>query len=47
LARVELEAAFGIFTKRVAGLELREASGRIRSLVFRGLENLRLDIQAA
>jgi unspecific monooxygenase len=47
LARVELEAAFGIFAKRVAGVELREASGRIHSLVFRGLENLRLDIQAA
>ena len=47
LARVELEAAFGSFASRVAGVELREASGRIHSLVFRGLENLRVDIEAA
>ena len=47
LARVELEAALGTFADRVAGLELREASGRIHSLVFRGLESLKLDIRAA
>ena len=46
LARVELEAAFGTLAARVAGVELKEASGRIRSLVFRGLQNLRLDIEA-
>jgi cytochrome P450 len=46
LARVELEAAFGTFADRVVGVELREASGRIHSLVFRGLENLQLDITA-
>lgn len=47
LARVELEAALGDFASRVARVELREASGRIRSLVFRGLENLRIDVHAA
>jgi cytochrome P450 len=47
LARVELEAAFGTFAARVARAELSEASGRIQSLVFRGLEHLRLDIEAA
>jgi cytochrome P450 len=47
LARVELEAAFGTFGARVARMELSEASGRIHSLVFRGLENLRLEIEAA
>ena len=47
LARVELEAAFGSFASRVAGVELREASGRIHSLVFRGLKNLEVDIEAA
>ncbi len=47
LARVELEAALGVFASRVAGIELSEASGRIRSLVFRGLENLTVEIEAA
>ena len=47
LARVELEAALGAFAARVAAIDLTEASGRIRSLVFRGLERLRLDIKAA
>ncbi|MGH8947331.1 MAG: cytochrome P450, partial [Acidimicrobiia bacterium] len=47
LARVELEAAFGVFAARVAGIELRDASGRIDSLVFRGLGTLRLDVEAA
>ncbi len=47
LARVELEAAIGIFASRVAAIELSEASGRIRSLVFRGLENLTVEIEAA
>ncbi|HWL49735.1 MAG TPA: cytochrome P450 [Acidimicrobiia bacterium] len=47
LARVELEAAFATFAARVAGVELKEATGRIHSFVFRGLENLKLDIEAA
>ena len=47
LARVELEAAFRSLTARVAAIDLTEASGRIRWLVFRGLERMRLDIQAA
>ncbi|MGH8871543.1 MAG: cytochrome P450 [Acidimicrobiia bacterium] len=46
LARVELEAALGRFAARVADLEVRECSGRIRSLVFRGVEHLTLDIEA-
>jgi cytochrome P450 len=46
LARVELEAAFGTFAARVAGVEVIETSGRIHSLVFRGLESLQLDITA-
>jgi cytochrome P450 len=47
LARVEVEAALGAFAARVAGLEVVEASGRIRSLVFRGLENLTIQVEAA
>ena len=46
LARVELEAALAAFAARVARIELREASGRIRSLVFRGLDSLQLAIKA-
>lgn len=47
LARVELEAALGRFAARVREIEVREASGRIRSLVFRGLERLVVDVTAA
>jgi cytochrome P450 len=47
LARVELEAAFGRFSARVADLELRETSGRIQSLVFRGLQRLEIGVAAA
>lgn len=47
LARVELEAGFGRFTARVADLELRETSGRIQSLVFRGLQRLEIGVAAA
>jgi cytochrome P450 len=47
LARVELEAAFGRLSARVTQLELREASNRIRSLVFRGVEQLRVELRAA
>jgi cytochrome P450 len=47
LARVELQAAFGRFSARVAGLELKEAADRIQSLVFRGLRHLELGITAA
>lgn len=47
LARVEVEAALGAFAARVVGLEVVEASGRIRSLVFRGLENLTIRVEAA
>lgn len=47
LARVELEAALGRFASRVADLELVAASGRIRSLVFRGLQRLELAIEPA
>ncbi len=45
LAKVELEAALGRFAARVGRLELREASGRISSLVFRGIERLVLDVE--
>ena len=47
LARVELEAAFGRFAARVAGMELTEVSHRIESLVFRGVERLRVALTAA
>ncbi len=47
LARVELEAALGRFAARVREVEVREASGRIRSLVFRGLDRLVVDLKAA
>jgi unspecific monooxygenase len=47
LAKVELEAAIGRFSARVRELDLREASGRIRSLVFRGVERLVLGLRAA
>jgi unspecific monooxygenase len=47
LARVELEAAFGRFSARVADLDLREASDRIQSLVFRGVQRLEIEVKAA
>jgi unspecific monooxygenase len=47
LARVELQAAFGRFAARVAELDLREASDRIESLVFRGLRRLEVEVKAA
>jgi cytochrome P450 len=47
LARVELQAAFGRFAARVAHLDLREASDRIESLVFRGLRRLEVEVKAA
>jgi cytochrome P450 len=47
LAKVELEAAFGRFSARVAHLELEEASDRIQSLVFRGLRRVEMDLVAA
>ena len=47
LATVELEAAFGRLAKRVRGMELVEQSGRIRSLVFRGVERLVVALEAA
>jgi cytochrome P450 len=47
LARVELQAAFGRLSARVASLELTEASDRIESLVFRGLRRLEMGVKAA
>lgn len=47
LARVELEAALGRFSARVADVELIEISGRIQSLVFRGVESLKMAVTAA
>lgn len=47
LARVELEAAVERFATRVAELHHRDLSGRIESLVFRGVGRLDLDLKAA
>ena len=47
LAKVELEAALGTFARRVSSFELLDVSGRIESLVFRGVERLELSLQAA
>jgi cytochrome P450 len=47
LATVELEAAFSRLAKRVRSIELIDASDRIRSLVFRGVETLVVDLEAA
>jgi cytochrome P450 len=47
LAKVELEAAFGRLASRVADVQLVEASGRIESLVFRGVERLQVAVTAA
>ncbi|MGI9611038.1 MAG: cytochrome P450 [Acidimicrobiia bacterium] len=47
LAKVELEAAFGRMASRVKGLELREVSDRIESLVFRGVGRLEVTLDPA
>jgi unspecific monooxygenase len=47
LAKVELEAAFGRLASRVADMQLVEVSGRIQSLVFRGVERLQVAVTAA
>jgi len=47
LARVELEAALGRLAARVRAIELIDHEGRIDSLVFRGVETLRLGLVAA
>jgi cytochrome P450 len=47
LARVELEAALSRFAKRVRGIELVSATGRIESLVFRGMGRIELALEAA
>lgn len=44
LAKVELEAALGVFARRVESFELIEASERIESLVFRGVGRLCLAV---
>ena len=47
LATVELEATFGRFAARVRSIELVEATDRIESLVFRGVQTLALELEAA
>lgn len=47
LAKVELEAALGRFADRVAAIGVLEVSERIESLVFRGVQTLRLGLTAA
>ena len=47
LALVELEATFGRLASRVRGIELVEVGDRIESLVFRGVETLTLELDAA
>ena len=47
LARVELEAALGVFVRRVRSLALVAAEERIESLVFRGVGRLELELDAA
>ncbi len=46
LARVELEAALGVFADRVRSFEVTEVDERIESLVFRGVGKLELDLLA-
>jgi cytochrome P450 len=46
LAKVELEAALGRFAARVARIELVDMRDRIDSLVFRGIRELRLELEA-
>ena len=47
LATVELEATFGRFAARVRSIDLVEATDRIESLVFRGVQTLALELEAA
>ncbi len=47
LARVELEAALSRFAQRVSQIELVSATGRIESLVFRGMGQIELALEAA
>lgn len=47
LAKVELEAALGVFARRVGSFDLIEVSERIESLVFRGVGRLELSLRAA
>jgi hypothetical protein len=44
---VELEAALGVFVRRVRSLALVAAEERIESLVFRGVGRLELELDAA
>ena len=46
LARVELEAALSRFARRVGEIDLVSATGRIESLVFRGMGRIELAIAA-
>ncbi|MCH8971522.1 MAG: cytochrome P450, partial [Acidobacteria bacterium] len=47
LAKVELEVALGRFVNRIQGIELKQISNRIESLVFRGVGRLELELTAA
>jgi cytochrome P450 len=47
LARVEMEAALGRLAARVKLIRLVEATDRIESLVFRGVGELRVDLEVA
>ncbi len=47
LAKVELEAALGRLAARVRSIRLVKATNRIESLVFRGVGELRLELEAA
>lgn len=47
LARVEMEAALGVFVRRVRSMAMVAAENRIESLVFRGVGRLELAIEAA
>jgi cytochrome P450 len=47
LARVELEAALGVFSRRIARFDLESIGPRIESLVFRGVDTLELTLTAA
>ena len=47
LATVELEATFGRIATRVRSIDLVEATDRIESLVFRGVQTLALELEAA
>lgn len=47
LAKVELEAALGVFARRVDSFDLVDVSERIESLVFRGVGRLELALRPA